>query len=104
MSALKHSGMRIIALPLTATSSHATGRFTYYHFQMPPPQTVKEKNLVQKAASKASSLWANFGKAEDGSWKVSPQPLKFLDILPHALEIEFFSSHLFLSQCALLKS
>ena len=68
---LRQAGrMRIIAIPLTSGAS-SSGANTYYHFQTPPSVKGKESpNLFKKATEKAAELWAGFGKAPEGSWKV----------------------------------
>lgn len=64
--------MRILALPLTSGSA-SSGKYTYYHVQMPPRKPEKEgarPSLLKRATGKAAELWAGFGKAPEGSWKV----------------------------------
>ena len=59
--------LRVIALPLT----RAPHQLTYYHFVNPPSGASKNANsLVNRAVTKALDVWAGFGKAEEGSWKV----------------------------------
>ena len=59
--------LRVIALPLT----RAPHQFTYYHFVNPPSTISKNANsLVNRAVVKALDVWAGFGKAQEGSWKV----------------------------------
>lgn len=65
--------MRILALPLTSGSA-SSGKYTYYHFQLPPRDPGKEgarPSLLKRATGKAAELWAGFGKAPEGNWKVS---------------------------------
>ena len=65
--------MRILALPLTSHAS-SSGRHIYYHFQTPPragASTNQKPGLVKMATAKAAEMWAGFGKAPEGSWKVS---------------------------------
>jgi hypothetical protein len=64
--------LRIIALPLTrATRTH--GALTYYQFVTPPPPPEEAKNpgLIKWGTNKAASVWAGFGKAPEGNWKVA---------------------------------
>jgi len=44
---------------------------TYYHFLTPPPPSSKsgKTRWATWVTTKASRLWANFGKAKEGSWK-----------------------------------
>jgi hypothetical protein len=70
--------MRIIALPLTRRStSYAqlpgskSSLLTYYHFQINNSGKKLEGGVARWATTKASNIWASFGKAEEGSWKVS---------------------------------
>ena len=59
--------LRVIALPLT----RAPHQLTYYHFVNPPSTISKNANsLVNRTITKALDVWAGFGKAEEGSWKV----------------------------------
>lgn len=77
---LKHpSTMRIIALPLTtARRAPIPGPLTYYHFQTPPPpEDAKRGGVVKWASKKASDLWAGFGKAKEGTWKVRARVVVF---------------------------
>lgn len=71
---LKRS-MRIYALPLTSTRTSVSAghkeHLTYYHFVNPPPPEGTRTDWVQWATNKASGLWADFGKAPEGHWKVS---------------------------------
>jgi hypothetical protein len=77
--------MRIIALPLTRPrrtavlvkpmnaprNKHqpADAVLTYYHFQVTQKHAMTG-GLVNWATGKAANIWANFGKAAQGSWKV----------------------------------
>ena len=62
--------MRILALPLTSGAS-STGLHTYYHFQTPPPPSSEaQPSILKTAMGKAASIWADFGKAPEGTWKV----------------------------------
>jgi hypothetical protein len=89
--------MRIIALPLTRsailrknhrpTNTNGNAKsdpaLTFYHFQLrsPPEVDAKDgakgkkqgriKTLAKWASTKAADTWAGFGKAPEGSWKVS---------------------------------
>jgi hypothetical protein len=68
--------MRIIALPLTSSvrGPRHTGEpspLVYYHFQMPPKAENKRTGLIDWTTGKATSIWAQFGKAPESSWKVS---------------------------------
>ncbi|PSR71977.1 hypothetical protein PHLCEN_2v12187 [Hermanssonia centrifuga] len=71
---LAKRSMRIIALPLTTASrtpdSAASGHLTYVHFVTPPPKEEEGTNWLKWTTGKAADLWAGFGKAEDGTWKV----------------------------------
>ena len=79
MSRAQHT-LRIFALPLSkqsATSITATGKAravlnTYYHFVTTPPSEVEQGNpsLISRATEKATNMWADWGKAEPGTWKV----------------------------------
>lgn len=73
--------LRIFALPLSKQSvtstTNGTGKArgvlnTYYHFVTTPPSEVEQGNpsLISKATEKATSIWADWGKAEPGTWKV----------------------------------
>jgi len=67
--------MRIIALPLTSAvrgPGHTVepSPLVYYHFQMPPKTETRRGGWVDWATGKAASVWAQFGKAPEGSWKV----------------------------------
>ncbi|CAL1712492.1 unnamed protein product [Somion occarium] len=64
--------MRIIALPLTRATRAPNGthtHLTYYHFVTPKPKDEKRQGWANWATSKATDLWAGFGKAPEGSWK-----------------------------------
>ncbi|KAI9512394.1 mitochondrial K+-H+ exchange-related-domain-containing protein [Russula earlei] len=66
--------MRIIALPLTSAvrgPRHAEepSPLVYYHFQMPPKADNKRGGWVDWATGKAASVWAQFGKSPENSWK-----------------------------------
>lgn len=74
---IRWSGMRIIALPLTNSTSGG-GKIskeilplTYYHFHTQPPDDNRRPTLFNRVTSKAADAWANFGKAHEQSWKVS---------------------------------
>ncbi|KZT18247.1 hypothetical protein NEOLEDRAFT_195584 [Neolentinus lepideus HHB14362 ss-1] len=65
--------LRIIALPLTRRPiSEVDGHpLVYYHFQMSPKEESAAKpTLLNRMTDKAGSIWAGFGKAEEGSWKL----------------------------------
>ena len=67
--------MRIIALPLTSAvrgPGHTVepSPLVYYHFQMPPKAEKRRGGWVDWATGKATSVWAQFGKAPESSWKV----------------------------------
>jgi hypothetical protein len=67
--------MRIIALPLTGAvrgPRHAgnPSPLVYYHFQMRLKAEKRRAGWVNWATGKASSVWAQFGKAPENSWKV----------------------------------
>jgi hypothetical protein len=67
--------MRIIALPLTSSlrgpgHTEKPSPLVYYHFQTPPKAENRRRGLVDWATGKAASIWAQFGKAPEGSWKV----------------------------------
>lgn len=67
--------MRIIALPLTSAvrgPGHTVepSPLVYYHFQMPPKTENRRGGWVDWATGKAASVWAQFGKAPESSWKV----------------------------------
>lgn len=67
--------MRIIALPLTSAvrgPGHTVepSPLVYYHFQMPPKIENRRGGWVDWVTGKAASVWAQFGKAPEGSWKV----------------------------------
>ena len=65
--------MRIIALPLTTAKRKPNGihsHLTYYHFVTPPPNNETKQTWANWATSKASDIWAGFGKAPEGHWKV----------------------------------
>ena len=69
--------MRILALPLVAASktpeTTPSTHLTYYHFATPPPRVDKGKTWTQWTTDKAAGLWAGFGKAPEGTWKVLPE-------------------------------
>ena len=79
MSRVQHS-LRIFALPLSkqsATGTTATGKArtvfnTYYHFVTASPSEVEQGNpsLISRATEKATNMWADWGKAKPGTWKV----------------------------------
>ena len=67
--------MRIIALPLTSSvrgprHTEEPSPLVYYHFQMPPKAENRRGGWVDWATGKAASVWAQFGKAPQDSWKV----------------------------------
>ena len=67
--------MRIIALPLTSAvrgPGHTVepSPLVYYHFQMPPKTETRRGGWADWATGKAASIWAQFGKAPESSWKV----------------------------------
>ena len=64
--------MRIIALPLTGSvrGPRHTEALVYYHFQMRPKAEKGRGGWIDWATGKASSVWAQFGKAPENSWKV----------------------------------
>ncbi|GJJ13278.1 hypothetical protein Clacol_007529 [Clathrus columnatus] len=66
--------MRILALPLTTRACRTSGKdilpLTYYHFHTPPPEGNPKVHLLTRLTNRASNLWANFGKADEKSWKV----------------------------------
>ncbi|KAH7885241.1 mitochondrial K+-H+ exchange-related-domain-containing protein [Phlebopus sp. FC_14] len=89
MSALSRAqrSMRIIALPLTkvksppdpslkANSVFNTNRMLiYYHCNIVSPHGADSdqpwtKRILKKMSTKAADVWANFGKAPEGSWKL----------------------------------
>jgi hypothetical protein len=57
---------------------------TYYHFQM-TQKHAGTGGLVNWATGKAANIWANFGKAADGSWKVCGA--KFREYWPFLTDI-----------------
>ena len=66
--------MRIIALPLTSSvrgprHTEEPSPLVYYHFQMPPKAENRRGGWVDWA-TEAASVWAQFGKAPQDSWKV----------------------------------
>lgn len=64
--------MRIIALPLTtASTSPKQERLIYYHFVTPPPKDDRGKDWSRWLGVKAAEIWAGFGRAPEGNWKVS---------------------------------
>jgi hypothetical protein len=80
MSRAKHS-LRIFALPLSkqsvASTTIGTGKGravlnTYYHFVTASSPEVDQGNpsLISRATDKATSIWADWGKAAPGTWKV----------------------------------
>jgi Mitochondrial K+-H+ exchange-related len=67
--------MRIIALPLTSSvrgprHTEESSPLVYYHFQMAPRAENMRRGWLDWATGKAASLWAQFGKAPESSWKV----------------------------------
>ncbi|KIJ62596.1 hypothetical protein HYDPIDRAFT_114247 [Hydnomerulius pinastri MD-312] len=79
--------MRIIALPLAKARNPPDSKLKpnavfntnrmliYYHFNILTPHgTVDDhswaKILLKKVSTKAADIWANFGKAPEGSWKL----------------------------------
>lgn len=68
---LAKRSLRILALPLiSASKTPETVHLMYYHFATSPPRANKGKTWAQWAPDKAAGLWADFGKAEEGTWKV----------------------------------
>ena len=66
--------LRILALPLVSVSKTpgtSSSHLTYYHFTTPPPHPERTKTWTNWATDKAADLWAGFGKAKEGTWKVS---------------------------------
>ena len=66
--------LRILALPLVSASKTpgaSSGHLTYYHFATPPPHPERTKTWTYWVTNKAAGIWAGFGKAKEGSWKVS---------------------------------
>jgi len=66
--------MRIIALPLTSSvrgpgHTEKPSPLVYYHFQTPPKAESRRRGWVDWATGKAASIWAQFGKAPEASWK-----------------------------------
>ena len=84
MSKAKQS-LRIFALPLSkqcVTNSTGKGRAvlnTYYHFVTASPSEVVQgdPSLVSRAMDKVASVWAGWGKAAPGTWKVSTQAPRY---------------------------
>ena len=67
--------MRIIALPLTGAvrgprHTENPSPLVYYHFQMRLKAEKRRGDWVDWATRKAASVWAQFGKAPENSWKV----------------------------------
>jgi hypothetical protein len=69
--------MRIIALPLTGavrgprhTVTENPSPLVYYHFQMGLKAEKGRAGWANWATGKAASVWAQFGKAPENSWKV----------------------------------
>ena len=73
--------LRIFALPLskqgvagtTGAGKARTVLNTYYHFVTAPPSEVeqgKDPSLISRATEKATGIWADWGKAKPGTWKV----------------------------------
>jgi len=75
--------MRIIALPLARakfplkphTVFNANRLLVYYHFNLVSPCGAEgeqswAKIFLSKVTTKAADIWANFGKAPEGSWKL----------------------------------
>ncbi|TFK52229.1 hypothetical protein OE88DRAFT_1657365 [Heliocybe sulcata] len=65
--------LRIVALPLTRRpiSKADTSPLIYYHFQTPPKdKTAVKPTLLHRATDKIGSLWAGFGKAPEGNWRL----------------------------------
>lgn len=75
--------MRIISLPLAKIRAHPDSEsasspnslLVYYHFSL-TSSNADEKNLtwlnkmLHALTTKAAEMWAGFGKAPEGSWKV----------------------------------
>jgi len=67
---LPKRSMRIIALPLTTASRNATHEhLTYYHFVLPRGKDENQNSWSHWVSSKATELWAGFGRADEGTWK-----------------------------------
>ncbi|KII90774.1 hypothetical protein PLICRDRAFT_106278 [Plicaturopsis crispa FD-325 SS-3] len=73
--------MRIIALPLTRPGRRSTKAvLTYYQFQVHHPKDSANADgkapsssvgrYVKLAQQKAADIWAGFGKAKEGNWKL----------------------------------
>ncbi|KAG8962743.1 hypothetical protein FRC03_003838 [Tulasnella sp. 419] len=65
--------MRILAIPLTRpVNGHTLTPLVYYHARMPPVQRISPPSRItqykDKAWEKATTMWADWGKAE-GGWK-----------------------------------
>ena len=71
---LAKRSIRIVALPLVTASKtpepSSSGHLTYYHFATPRPKQDGKRDWIQWATHKASNIWAGFGKAPEGHWKV----------------------------------
>lgn len=66
--------MRIIAVPLTGAvrgprHTENPSPLVYYHFQMRLMAEKRRAGWVDWATRKAASVWAQFGKAPESSWK-----------------------------------
>ena len=71
---LAKRSMRILALPLVSPSktpaAASSVHLTYYHFSTPPPRIDKGRTWTTWVSDKAAGVWADFGKAPEGTWKV----------------------------------
>lgn len=71
---LARRSLKIVALPLTTTprtpGASSCGHLTYYHFFTPPPENENKRGPVKWVTTKTLDLWAGFGTAPEGSWKV----------------------------------
>lgn len=73
--------LRIFALPLskqsvagttTGSGKAKTVLNTYFHFVTSSPSEVEQGNpsLISRVTEKVTNMWAGWGKAKPGSWKV----------------------------------
>ena len=70
--------MPVVALPLTprcVVDGKPVNPLTYYHF-VTPPEDRTTSTWSKWGIAKASTLWANLGKAPEGHWKVSNSPAR----------------------------
>jgi hypothetical protein len=51
---------------------------THYHFQITSRPLRREGGVVDTLVRKAGDMWAGFGKAPEGTWKVSTYLLKMV--------------------------